>query len=86
MLSSGKKAIGAGAGNPPAVVDETADIEHAAKCIVDGASFDNNLPCTAEKEIIAVDSIADMLKFCMIKYLLLTIISSSTCICHHYCH
>ena len=86
VLSSGKKAIGAGAGNPPAVVDETADIEHAAKCIVDGASFDNNLPCTAEKEIIAVDSIADMLKFCMIKYLLLTIISSSTCICHHYCH
>ncbi len=67
VLRSGKKAIGAGAGNPPAVVDETADLEHAAKCIVDGASFDNNLPCTAEKEIIAVDAIADMLKFCMIK-------------------
>lgn len=67
VLSSGKKAIGAGAGNPPAVVDETADIEHAAKCIVDGASFDNNLPCTAEKEIIAVESIADLLKFNMIK-------------------
>ena len=48
VLSSGKKAIGAGAGNPPAVVDETADIEHAAKCIVDGASFDKNLPFTAE--------------------------------------
>ena len=68
VLSSGKKAIGAGAGNPPAVVDETADIEHAAKCIVDGATFDNNLPCTAEKEIIAVDAIADMLKFCMVKH------------------
>ncbi len=68
VLSSGKKAIGAGAGNPPVVVDATADIEHAAKCIVDGASFDNNLPCTAEKEIIAVDAIADMLKFCMIKH------------------
>ena len=67
VLSSGKKAIGAGAGNPPAVVDESADIEHAARCIVDGATFDNNLPCTAEKEIIAVDSIADMLKFCMLK-------------------
>ena len=63
VLSSGKKAIGAGAGNPPAVVD----VEHAARCIVDGATFDNNLPCTAEKEIIAVDSIADMLKFCMLK-------------------
>ena len=68
VLCSGKKAIGAGAGNPPAVVDESADLEHAAKCIVDGASFDNNLPCTAEKEIIAVDAIAEMLKFCMIKY------------------
>ena len=67
VLSSGKKAIGAGAGNPPAVVDESADIEHAARCIVDGATFDNNLPCTAEKEIIAVDSIADILKFCMLK-------------------
>lgn len=67
VLSSGKKAIGAGAGNPPVVVDATADIEHAAKCIVDGASFDNNLPCTAEKECLAVDSIVDLLKFNMIK-------------------
>lgn len=67
VLSSGKKAIGAGAGNPPVVVDETADIEHAAKCIVDGATFDNNLPCTSEKEIVAVDAIADLLKFNMVK-------------------
>ena len=44
VLSSGKKAIGAGAGNPPAVVDETADIEKAAKDIIAGCSFDNNLP------------------------------------------
>ncbi|RRD47793.1 aldehyde dehydrogenase family protein [Tessaracoccus sp. OH4464_COT-324] len=67
VLSSGKKAIGAGAGNPPVVVDTTADLEHAAKCIVDGASFDNNLPCTSEKEIVAVDAIADLLKFNMVK-------------------
>lgn len=67
VLSSGKKAIGAGAGNPPVVVDTTADIEYAAKCIVDGASFDNNLPCTSEKEIVAVDAIADLLKFCLVK-------------------
>ena len=66
VLSSGKKAIGAGAGNPPVVVDETADIKHAGKCIVDGASFDNNLPCTAEKEIIAVECIADELKAAML--------------------
>lgn len=65
VLSSGKKAIGAGAGNPPVVVDETANIEKAAKDIVDGCSFDNNLPCIAEKEIIAVDSVADFLIFNM---------------------
>lgn len=61
VLSSGKKAIGAGAGNPPAVVDETADIEKAARDIVNGSSFDNNLPCIAEKEVIAVGCIADQL-------------------------
>jgi propionaldehyde dehydrogenase len=61
VLSTGKKAIGAGAGNPPVVVDETADIEKAAKDIVNGCSFDNNLPCIAEKEVIAVDQIADFL-------------------------
>ncbi len=61
LLSSGKKAIGAGAGNPPVVVDETADIKKAAKDIVDGASFDNNLPCIAEKECFAVASIKDEL-------------------------
>lgn len=67
VLSSGKKAIGAGAGNPPVVVDETADIEKAAKDIIDGCSFDNNLPCIAEKEVLAVDSIADYLIFNMKK-------------------
>ena len=61
LLSSGKKAIGAGAGNPPVVVDETADIKKAAKDIVSGSSFDNNLPCIAEKECFAVKSIKDEL-------------------------
>lgn len=68
VLSSGKKAIGAGAGNPPAVVDETADIEKAARDIVAGCAFDNNLPCIAEKEVIAVGSIADQLMAYMQKY------------------
>src|SRR5690606_22663770 len=45
LLRSGKKAIGAGAGNPPVVVDDTADLEHAAKEIIKGASFDNNILC-----------------------------------------
>lgn len=61
VMSTGKKAIGAGAGNPPVVVDETADIEKAAIDIVNGASFDNNVPCIAEKEVFAVDQICDYL-------------------------
>ena len=65
VLSSGKKAIGAGAGNPPAVIDETANIEQAARDIIAGCSFDNNLPCVAEKEVIVVDEVADYLIFCM---------------------
>lgn len=63
VMSTGKKAIGAGAGNPPVVVDETADIEKAAKDIIDGCSFDNNLPCIAEKEVIVVEQAADYLMF-----------------------
>ncbi len=59
VLSSGKKAIGAGAGNPPVIVDDTADIQKAAKDIIDGCSFDNNLPCIAEKEVFAFANIAD---------------------------
>ena len=64
--SSGKRGIGAGAGNPPALVDETADIRKAAEDIVNGCTFDNNLPCIAEKEIVAVDSIADELMHYMV--------------------
>jgi len=67
VLSSGKKAIGAGAGNPPALVDETADIPKAAKDIIAGCSFDNNLPCIAEKEVIVVESVAEELVRCMQK-------------------
>ncbi len=59
VLSSGKKAIGAGAGNPPVIVDDTADIPKAAKDIIDGCTFDNNLPCIAEKEVFAFNNIAD---------------------------
>ncbi len=67
LLSSGKKAIGAGAGNPPVIVDDTADIEKAAKDIVAGASFDNNLPCIAEKECFAFDNITDRLMSHMVE-------------------
>lgn len=67
LLSSGKKAIGAGAGNPPVIVDETADIPKAAKDIIDGCTFDNNLPCIAEKEVFALRPIADELIHHMLK-------------------
>ena len=58
-MCSGKKVIGAGPANPVAIVDETADIEKAARDIVQGASFDNNLMCTSEKAIVVVESAAD---------------------------
>ena len=67
VLSSGKKAIGAGAGNPPVIVDDTADIPKAAKDIIDGCTFDNNLPCIAEKEVFAFANIADELIANMLK-------------------
>jgi acyl-CoA reductase-like NAD-dependent aldehyde dehydrogenase len=61
-MTCGKRAIAAGPGNPPVVVDETADIAKAGRDIVFGASLDNNIICIVEKEIIAVADIADMLK------------------------
>jgi acyl-CoA reductase-like NAD-dependent aldehyde dehydrogenase len=64
-MQSGKRAVCAGPGNPPVVVDETADLEQAGRDIVRGASFDNNIICVDEKEIFAVDSIADDLKRAM---------------------
>ena len=67
VLSSGKRGIGAGAGNPPALVDETADIRKAAEDIVNGCTFDNNLPCIAEKEVVAVSGIMDELMHYMVE-------------------
>jgi len=59
LLSSGKKAIGAGPGNPPVVVDDSADLADAARCILAGNYFENGIQCICEKEIIVVDSVAD---------------------------
>lgn len=56
-MESRKRAIVAGPGNPPVVVDESADIENAARSIVKGAAYDNNLLCIGEKEVFAVESI-----------------------------
>ena len=65
-MKSGKKAVAAGPGNPPVVVDETANIEKAGKDIVAGGSFDNNIICICEKEVIVVESVADRLKQAMV--------------------
>lgn len=65
VLSSGRRGIGAGAGNPPALVDDTADIRKAAGDIVNGCTFDNNLPCIAEKEIVVLENVADELIYYM---------------------
>ncbi len=60
-MRTGKKVIAAGPGNPPVIVDDTALIAQAAKDIVDGASFDNNVLCIAEKEVFVYNSVADKL-------------------------
>ena len=67
-MQSDKRAVCAGPGNPPVVVDETADLEQAGRDIVRGASFDNNIICVDEKEIFAVGSVADELKRVMCKH------------------
>jgi len=58
-MKSGKRAICAGPGNPPVIVDETADVEAAARHILAGASFDNNLLCIGEKQVFVVASVFD---------------------------
>lgn len=61
VLRSGKKAIGAGAGNPPCLVDETANLRRAAECIANGASVNNNIFCICEKEVVVVQEVEDVL-------------------------
>ena len=57
---SGKRVIAAGPGNPPVVVDETADLDLAARSIIAGAGFDNNILCIGEKEIFVLAEVADL--------------------------
>jgi aldehyde dehydrogenase len=67
-LRSPKRAIVAGPGNPPVVVDETADLDNAAKSIVIGGAYDNNLLCIGEKEVFVVASVFDDLMAAFKKY------------------
>jgi aldehyde dehydrogenase len=64
-MQQAKRAVVAGPGNPPVVVDETADLDRAARCIIQGAAYDNNLLCIAEKEVFAVEQIFDRLMAAM---------------------
>ncbi|MFN0018211.1 MAG: aldehyde dehydrogenase family protein [Pirellulaceae bacterium] len=64
-LNSGKRAVVAGPGNPPVVVDETADLDRAARCIIQGGAYDNNLLCIAEKQVFVVDSVFDKMMAAM---------------------
>jgi aldehyde dehydrogenase len=64
-LNSGKRAVVAGPGNPPVVVDETADLERAARSIIQGGGYDNNLLCIAEKQVFVVASVFDKLMAAM---------------------
>jgi aldehyde dehydrogenase len=67
-LRSPKRAIVAGPGNPPVVVDETADLDNAARSIIEGAAYDNNLLCIGEKEVFAVAGIFDELLEAMTRH------------------
>ena len=67
-FKSGKKVIAAGPGNPPVLVDETACLERAAKRIIEGASFDNNILCIAEKEVFVTEPAFDEFMQMMAKF------------------
>jgi aldehyde dehydrogenase len=60
-MQSGKRAVCAGPGNPPVLVDDTACLKRAARAIIQGAAYDNNLLCIGEKEVFVLDHVADKL-------------------------
>jgi len=64
-MQQAKRAIVAGPGNPPVVVDETADLDRAARSIIQGAAYDNNLLCIAEKQVFVVDQVFDAMMAAM---------------------
>jgi aldehyde dehydrogenase len=64
-MQSSKRAIVAGPGNPPVVVDDTADLDNAARSIIQGASYDNNLLCIGEKQVFVVGTVFDRLMAAM---------------------
>ncbi len=64
-MQQSKRAIVAGPGNPPVVVDETAELDHAARCIIEGGAYDNNLLCISEKQVFVVEKVFDAMMAAM---------------------
>ncbi len=64
-MQQAKRAMVAGPGNPPVVVDETANLDRAARCIIRGAAYDNNLLCIAEKQVFVVEQVFDAMMAAM---------------------
>jgi aldehyde dehydrogenase len=60
-MQTGKRAICAGPGNPPVLVDDTCCLTRAAKSVIQGAAYDNNLLCIGEKQLFVLDNVADKL-------------------------
>ena len=60
--SSGKPALGVGAGNTPAIIDDTADVTLAVNSIIHSKTFDNGMICASEQSTIVLDSIYDAVK------------------------
>ncbi|MBF0925958.1 MAG: aldehyde dehydrogenase family protein, partial [Atopobium sp.] len=60
--SSGKPALGVGAGNTPAIIDDTADIKLAVNSIIHSKTFDNGMICASEQSVTVLDSVYDQVK------------------------
>jgi aldehyde dehydrogenase len=58
-MASGKRAVCAGPGNPPVLVDGTSCLENAARCVIFGGAYDNNLLCIGEKQVFVLEQFAD---------------------------
>lgn len=67
-MASGKRAVCAGPGNPPVLVDGTSCLDNAAKCVVFGAAYDNNLLCIGEKEVFVLEPFFDKFMAALEKY------------------
>jgi aldehyde dehydrogenase len=75
-MQQSKRAVVAGPGNPPVVVDETADLDRAARCVIQGGAYDNNLLCIAEKQVFVVDQVFDAMAAAMERAGAVSLISS----------